>query len=119
MKLFMMDFIKNISKTDVVIIIAFLGNVVFAYKVILFLIKNRKTVVKHIIGQSILRDVFISIFAFFFGLISPVFLLFKSFSGWSGWQFWLTQILCWYTIISFAVLCWIIISMLLILNKKE
>ena len=115
----LINLIEKINSTEIMTIIAFMGSVSFVVGVILLGINKTKVVLKHILAQSIARDILISIVLIIFGLVSPLYLILKSFSDWSGWELWLTQILSWYVIFSFIVLTFIIINFYRILNQKE
>ncbi|MCK4661334.1 MAG: hypothetical protein KAT68_00600 [Bacteroidales bacterium] len=112
-----MNVIKEIMNTNTFIVIAFMTTMFSAISLtfmIFWWIKH----IKRLFAQNIAQSILVILAIITIGLIAPAFLIFKSFD-WSGWQFWLTQGLCWYALLSFIGLIYMIIKVENILNNTD
>ena len=95
-------------KSDIVVIISFICNVISV--ILWFLPKSFKESIINQIHTKNLKSIVIILIYLITGLVAPVFILIKSFSDWSGWAFWLSQVLCWYSLLYFIFLIYIILT---------
>ncbi|MFH2141091.1 MAG: hypothetical protein ABIJ97_01615 [Bacteroidota bacterium] len=114
-----MNTIDDIDNSDSMTIISIIGNISFVIGIIRYVLKKRKIVAKHILNRTIIRDIIISVLLIFCGLLSPIYLLYKSFMFWDGWVFWVSQVLSWSVLSSFIMLAFMVGWVLLITKKPK